>query len=135
MKKILFVALVLIVLVGSLSGCKSKAETLEENLLSQDWAMVLADGSSATLTFYENHTAIANAKLVSVSYEWSLDDTQLTMIYKSYSTTCTLLFDIASDDESGYICTLLETSADETPAYYNAQNEEMYSTMKLTPNK
>jgi len=130
MKKFVLAGLLLLLLGGILSGCKSEAETLEENLTSQKWAMVLADGSSATMTFYENNTAIANFSIVDGTYEWYVEENQIHMSYtlSSSSITNAMIFDVEEDNSNGYILTLVDGD-------YTSSAKEIYNTVKLTPEK
>ena len=136
MKKNMIYIFITLFVMGITGGCSKESETLEEKLIAQEWSVTYSDGSSSTMTFYENHTAIAEAVLIKESYEWSVneDEMKIVVIWKSYSTTCTMTFDI-EDDGAGYVFTLSDFISDPNSAYYNSTYTEMYDTVKLTPSK
>lgn len=131
MKRVIYCILIFTIII--ISGC-SKKETIEEKLIAQNWSATFSDGS-ATMKFYKNGTAIAETPLFEVSYEWSLEESLLTMITNSGTSICTMIFTIEDDENEGYICTLNEITSDPNIAYDNQSYSKTYSTMKLTPKK
>jgi len=140
MKKFVFVGLLLLIFIGGMTGCKSKAETLEENLISHTWSTVFANGVVSDMVFYANHTATAGEGIFSTSYDWDVkDNNQVTLSYMDGNWLCTVLFNVADDGENGYIFTFVEiTTEPEQETDINHDNikssaERRFNTVTFTP--
>jgi len=95
-----FIALFLIIVM--LAGCKSKSETLEENLIGNTWTLINDSSESGDMTFYKDGSAVCDWGLLKQSYEWKIEGEELTLIYEED----VFIYEVNSNDE-GYIFTLI----------------------------
>lgn len=119
-KNMIYIFIALFVM-GMIGGCSKTAETLEEKLIAQEWAVVTASGDYGTMNFYDNNTASFKGDLISNGYEWSIENGQLTLVYDNN----TFIYDVEEDDSNGYIFSLVD--GDYLPIYTS------YGELKLTP--
>jgi len=120
MKRILTCIGILIVTMAILAACSS--QSLEKNLTSKSWIMTNSLEEIGDMDFYDDGTAICDWGLLKSSYQWTVENKQLTLIWDED----VFIYDVAQDQKDGYVMNLIDGDHD---SYVS------YDVLKLMPSK